>query len=110
MTVTAVVGAQWGDEGKGRVVDYLAQRARVVVRFQGGDNAGHTVKNDLGEFVLHTVGHFQSRDDLHCGGWHCGESDSQKFPCSRMLGWLSIICCLIAVLKSFCPIIRCWMH
>ena len=55
MTVTAVVGAQWGDEGKGRVVDYLAQRARVVVRFQGGDNAGHTVKNDLGEFALHMI-------------------------------------------------------
>jgi adenylosuccinate synthase len=55
MTVTAVVGAQWGDEGKGRVVDYLAQRARLVVRFQGGDNAGHTVKNDRGEFALHMI-------------------------------------------------------
>ncbi len=47
MTVTAVVGAQWGDEGKGRVVDYLAQRADMVIRFQGGDNAGHTVVNEL---------------------------------------------------------------
>ena len=55
MTVTAVVGAQWGDEGKGRVVDYLAQRAKLVVRFQGGDNAGHTVKNDRGEFALHMI-------------------------------------------------------
>ena len=55
MTVTAVVGAQWGDEGKGRVVDYLAQRAKLVIRFQGGDNAGHTVKNDLGEFALHMI-------------------------------------------------------
>ncbi len=55
MTVTAVVGAQWGDEGKGRTVDYLAQHADLVIRFQGGDNAGHTVVNELGEFRLHLV-------------------------------------------------------
>jgi adenylosuccinate synthase len=55
MAVTAVVGAQWGDEGKGRVVDYLAQQADMVIRFQGGDNAGHTVVNDLGTFRLHLV-------------------------------------------------------
>ena len=55
MAVTAVVGAQWGDEGKGRVVDYLAQRADLVIRFQGGDNAGHTVVNDKGEFALHMI-------------------------------------------------------
>jgi len=55
MTVTVVVGAQWGDEGKGRVVDYLAARADLVIRFQGGDNAGHTVVNDYGRFALHLV-------------------------------------------------------
>lgn len=55
MPVTAVVGAQWGDEGKGRVIDYLAETADVVIRFQGGDNAGHTVVNDLGLFRLHLV-------------------------------------------------------
>ncbi|MGC9358306.1 MAG: adenylosuccinate synthase [Anaerolineae bacterium] len=55
MTVTAVVGAQWGDEGKGRLIDYLAQDADVVIRFQGGDNAGHTVVNDYGKFALHLV-------------------------------------------------------
>jgi adenylosuccinate synthase len=55
MSVTAVVGAQWGDEGKGRVVDYLAQRAEMVIRFQGGDNAGHTVVNEMGEFALHMI-------------------------------------------------------
>jgi adenylosuccinate synthase len=55
MTVTAIVGAQWGDEGKGRTVDYLAQNADLVIRFQGGDNAGHTVVNDLGVFKLHIV-------------------------------------------------------
>jgi len=55
MTVTAVVGGQWGDEGKGRIVDYLAQTADLVIRFQGGDNAGHTVVNDYGKFALHLV-------------------------------------------------------
>ena len=55
MTVTAVVGAQWGDEGKGRTVDYLAQQADLVIRFQGGDNAGHTVVNEYGEFRLHLI-------------------------------------------------------
>ncbi len=55
MSVTAVVGAQWGDEGKGRVVDWLAQQADMVIRFQGGDNAGHTVVNDYGLFKLHIV-------------------------------------------------------
>lgn len=55
MSVTAIVGAQWGDEGKGRVIDYLAQNADLVIRFQGGDNAGHTVVNDNGTFKLHLI-------------------------------------------------------
>ena len=55
MAVTAVVGGQWGDEGKGRIVDYLAQKSDLVIRFQGGDNAGHTVVNDYGKFALHLV-------------------------------------------------------
>ncbi|MEZ4768583.1 MAG: adenylosuccinate synthase [Caldilineales bacterium] len=55
MSVTAVVGAQWGDEGKGRVIDNLAQEADMVIRFQGGDNAGHTVVNDFGIFRLHLI-------------------------------------------------------
>src|SRR5512136_1174209 len=55
VSVTAVVGAQWGDEGKGRIVDYLAQHAHMVIRFQGGDNAGHTVVNEHGTFRLHLV-------------------------------------------------------
>ncbi len=53
--VNAVVGVQWGDEGKGRVVDYLASDAEMVIRFQGGDNAGHTVINDKGKFGLHIL-------------------------------------------------------
>jgi len=55
MPVIAVIGAQWGDEGKGKVVDLLAQKARMVVRFSGGDNAGHTVVNPYGEFKLHLI-------------------------------------------------------
>lgn len=55
MTVKAVVGAQWGDEGKGKIVDLLAQQADIVVRFQGGANAGHTVVNSLGKFALHLI-------------------------------------------------------
>jgi adenylosuccinate synthase len=52
MPLAAVIGAQWGDEGKGKIVDMLAEKAKVVVRFSGGDNAGHTVVNPLGEFKL----------------------------------------------------------
>ncbi len=55
MTVTAIVGAQWGDEGKGRIVDALAGEMNWVIRFQGGDNAGHTVVNRYGEFKLHLI-------------------------------------------------------
>jgi len=50
-----VVGAQWGDEGKGKIVDVLAERADLVVRYQGGANAGHTVDTGSGEFILHQI-------------------------------------------------------
>ena len=52
MPLVAAIGAQWGDEGKGKIVDMLAEKARYVVRFSGGDNAGHTVVNPKGEFAL----------------------------------------------------------
>ncbi|HEU5325589.1 MAG TPA: adenylosuccinate synthase, partial [Candidatus Limnocylindria bacterium] len=55
MSVIAVVGAQWGDEGKGRVVDYLADEADLVIRYGGGNNAGHTVINPHGHFKLHLI-------------------------------------------------------
>jgi len=55
MPVIAIIGAQWGDEGKGKVVDLLAEKARMVVRFSGGDNAGHTVVNPYGKFGLHLI-------------------------------------------------------
>lgn len=53
--VKAVVGANWGDEGKGKITDMLAEHADMVVRFQGGANAGHTIKNEYGKFALHTL-------------------------------------------------------
>lgn len=53
--VKAVVGANWGDEGKGKITDMLAKQADVIVRFQGGANAGHTIINDYGKFALHTL-------------------------------------------------------
>ncbi|KAI4453521.1 adenylosuccinate synthetase [Holotrichia oblita] len=55
MSVKAVVGMQWGDEGKGKIVDILSEDADLVIRFQGGDNAGHTVVNDKGSFKLHLI-------------------------------------------------------
>ncbi len=54
-SVTVVVGTQWGDEGKGKLVDLLAQQSDVCLRFQGGGNAGHTVVNQAGEFKLHQI-------------------------------------------------------
>ena len=53
--VKAVVGVNWGDEGKGKITDTLAESADVVVRFQGGANAGHTIVNDYGKFALHLL-------------------------------------------------------
>ena len=55
MPAYAVIGGQWGDEGKGKVVDYLAETVQAVVRFGGGNNAGHTVVNSRGKFQLHLV-------------------------------------------------------
>ena len=53
--VKAVVGANWGDEGKGKITDMLAKEADIIVRFQGGANAGHTIVNDYGKFALHSL-------------------------------------------------------
>ena len=53
--VEAIVGANWGDEGKGKITDMLAEKADIVVRFQGGANAGHTIVNNYGKFALHTL-------------------------------------------------------
>lgn len=53
--VRAVVGANWGDEGKGKITDMLAEKSDIIVRFQGGSNAGHTIVNDYGKFALHIL-------------------------------------------------------
>lgn len=53
--IKAVVGANWGDEGKGKITDMLAEKADYIVRFQGGANAGHTIVNNYGKFALHTL-------------------------------------------------------
>jgi adenylosuccinate synthase len=55
MSVTAVVGCHWGDEGKGKLIDYLAARADMVIRYNGGANAGHSIHNEFGDFALHLV-------------------------------------------------------
>ena len=52
--VKAVVGANWGDEGKGKITDMLGEKADIIVRFQGGANAGHTIINDYGKFFMIT--------------------------------------------------------
>ena len=61
-----VVGAQWGDEGKGKIVDVLAERADLVVRYQGGANAGHTVVKGQDEFVLHQIPSGILHPDTRC--------------------------------------------
>ena len=55
MANVVVIGSQWGDEGKGKIVDWLSLRADVVARFQGGHNAGHTLKVDNEKKVLHLI-------------------------------------------------------
>ena len=53
--IKAIVGANWGDEGKGKITDTLAENCDIIVRFQGGSNAGHTIKNNYGKFALHML-------------------------------------------------------
>ena len=55
MPATLVIGAQWGDEGKGKIIDFLAAKSDYIVRFHGGNNAGHTIVNEKGKFALHLV-------------------------------------------------------
>lgn len=55
MPAIAIIGGQWGDEGKGKIIDLLAEKANIVARFSGGNNAGHTVINEFGEFGLHMI-------------------------------------------------------
>ena len=64
--LTSITGINWGDEGKGRMVDLLSQNYDIVARYQGGDNAGHTVKNERGKFVLNLIPSGILRPDVVC--------------------------------------------
>lgn len=55
MAVTLVIGSQWGDEGKGKIIDYLSEKSDFTVRFHGGNNAGHTILNNYGKFAMHLI-------------------------------------------------------
>ena len=66
MSVRVVIGAQWGDEGKGKIVDLLSDKANYVVRYQGGANAGHTLKFDDKKVVLHLIPSGIFNGDAHC--------------------------------------------
>ena len=62
--LTAITGINWGDEGKGRMVDLLSENQDIVVRYQGGNNAGHTVVNERGKFILNLLPSGILRDDV----------------------------------------------
>lgn len=70
MAITIVIGSQWGDEGKGKIIDFLSESAEYVVRFHGGNNAGHTVINSYGKFPMHLIpsGIFSKATGLICNG------------------------------------------
>ncbi|MHB8362101.1 MAG: adenylosuccinate synthase [Patescibacteria group bacterium] len=55
MAINIIIGTQWGDEGKGKLIDYLASKSDLIIRFHGGNNAGHTVVNQYGEFAMHLI-------------------------------------------------------
>ena len=65
--LTAITGINWGDEGKGRMVDLISQEYDIVARYQGGNNAGHTVKNERGKFVLNLLPSGILRPNVVCG-------------------------------------------
>ncbi|MDR3626637.1 MAG: adenylosuccinate synthetase, partial [Ignavibacteriaceae bacterium] len=66
MSVTVLVGSQWGDEGKGKIVDILSEKYEIVTRYQGGANAGHTVEIGDKKYVLHLIPSGILREDVIC--------------------------------------------
>lgn len=66
MSVRIIVGAQWGDEGKGKIVDLLSEKADIVARYQGGANAGHTIVADGTKYVLHLIPSGILQDGVQC--------------------------------------------
>ena len=83
MANVVVVGSQWGDEGKGKIVDWLSSEADVVVRFQGGHNAGHTLVIDGVTYKLRLLAIWNSKKRLNF--------NNRKWSCSRPLGFLDEI-------------------
>ena len=81
--VKAIVGANWGDEGKGKITDMFASEADIVVRFQGGANAGHTIINDHGRFALHLMPSGVCYDNVTCVIGNGVALDINKF-CSEL--------------------------
>jgi adenylosuccinate synthase len=83
MSVTAIVGAKWGDEGKGRIIDWMAARADLVVRCQGGANAGHTVMNEWGRSVLHQIPSGIFHPEVECVIGAGGVVNPERFLAER---------------------------
>ena len=81
--VKAIVGANWGDEGKGKITDMFASEADIVVRFQGGANAGHTIINEHGRFALHLMPSGICYDNVTCVIGNGVALDINKF-CSEL--------------------------
>ena len=81
--VKAIVGANWGDEGKGKITDVLADKSDIVIRFQGGANAGHTIINNYGKFALHT---FFMPDEAHLATRVAGFAAGLGFSLAVMSG------------------------
>ena len=84
MAITAVIGGQWGDEGKGKIVDLLSKDSKIVARYQGGANAGHTVYHGDLKVVLHQIPSGILRKGCHCilgngGGRHSSFCDIKTF-------------------------------
>ena len=109
--LTAIVGTNWGDEGKGRMVDLLSADYDVVVRYQGGNNAGHTVVNDLGKFVMNLLPSGILRPEtanlLGPGMVVDLEHLYGEVNALRAAG-IRAICCSATGPPSVCPITSCW--
>ena len=88
MSVRVVLGAQWGDEGKAKIVDYLTGDADVVVRYQGGANAGHTIKAGDLEFVFHLI----PAGIVWLGAGDCGTARMRYWPAVHPTAAVSLGC------------------
>ena len=98
--LTSITGINWGDEGKGRMVDLLSQDYDIVARYQGGDNAGHTVKNERGKFVLNLIPSGILRPDVVCvmgGGKRIIAVASTLVP---FMGGLYVLVALIVIVMN----------